>query len=348
MTPTATSSANHTPTLKKETLASRPNVLIIGAARAGSTFLVNQLTHHPDIATSNPKETHFLSLGRRSEGFSGPGDEATINRQIQHSLAGWESTFLPAQRAKIRVDASVSMLYYAEETISQIDRYLGDDLRVIVVLRDPVDRAFSAFKYLQNRGYETSTDFAEALDVEYGRMSEGWHHLWHYSSMSRYAEQLEPWINRFGSPSSETTESRLMVVDYDRLTTDSATVCAELIDWMGLDPVSTISGGTGGTGDTDNNLNTNKKMADTRAVNSSGELRSSGMQQLLTTCRKVGWLQRAVKAAIPFELRERIRSLNLRTATVSDSDRSRLMGELEQDMARLRDMLGPLSPAWLE
>ncbi len=306
------------------TSTSRPNVLIIGAARAGSTFLVNQLTHHPDIAVSNPKETHFLSLGSRSEGFAGPGDDTTINRQIQHSLTGWESTFLPAQRAKIRIDASVSMLYYAEETLTQIDTYLGDDVKVIVVLRDPVDRAYSAFKYLQNRGFETSATFGEALDVEYGRISDGWHHLWHYSSMSRYAEQLEPWLDRFGD--------QLTVVDYDRLIDDSAAVCNELIDWMGLDP----------------KLNPEAESADTRAVNSSGELRSSGMQQLLTTCRKVGWLQRAVKAAIPFELRERLRSLNLRTAMASESDRSRLMGELDQDMARLRDLLGPMSPAWLD
>lgn len=312
------------PKTKNPTSTSRPNVLIIGAARAGSTFLVNQLTHHPDIAASNPKETHFLSLGRRSEGFSGPGDDTTINRQIQHSLTAWESTFLPAQRAKVRIDASVSMLYYGEETLSQIDEYLGDDVKVIVVLRDPIDRAYSAFKYLQNRGYETSATFTEALDVEYGRIGDGWHHLWHYSSMSRYAEQLAPWVEKFGD--------QLTVVDYDRLTNDSATVCDELITWLGLDPA----------------LNTEAETADTRAVNSSGELRSSGMQQLLTTCRKVGWLQRAVKAAVPFELRERLRSLNLRSATASESERSRLKGELGQDMERLRDMLGPMSPAWLD
>lgn len=326
---TAPKTAQATASTPNPTSSRRPNVLIIGAARAGSTFLINQLTHHPDIATSNPKETHFLSLGNRSEGFSGPGDDTTINRQIQHSVTGWESTFVPAQRAKMRIDASVSMLYYANETIERIDEFLGDDVRVIVVLRDPVERAHSAFKYLQNRGYETSTTFAEALDVEYSRIDDGWHHLWHYSSMSRYAEQLAPWVEKFGD--------RLTVVDYDRLTTESETVCAELISWMGLE-----------SGLDNPELNPEAKTADTRAVNSSGELRSSGMQQLLTTCRKVGWLQRAVKAAVPFEYRERLRSLNLRAATVSESDRSRLLGELEQDMALLRDMLGPLSPVWLD
>lgn len=333
MTPTApvteVSATSVPPTSANPTSTRRPNVLIIGAARAGSTFLINQLTHHPDIAASNPKETHFLSLGSRSEGFSGPGDATTINRQIQHSVAGWESTFVPAQRAKMRIDASVSMLYYADETIERIDEFLGDDVRVIVVLRDPVDRAYSAFKYLQNRGYETSKTFAEALDVEYGRIDDGWHHLWHYSSMSRYAEQLAPWIDKFGD--------RLTVVDYDRLTNETETVCGELISWMGLD-----------AGIINPELNPEAETADTRAVNSSGELRSSGMQQLLTTCRKVGWLQRAVKAAVPFETRERLRSLNLRSAMASESDRSRLMGELEQDMERLRDMLGPMSPAWLD
>ncbi len=307
------------------TSLARPNVLIVGAARAGSTFLVNQLTQHPLVATSNPKETHFLSLGHRAvDGeapqFCGPGDDTSINTQIALSVADWENAFLPAHSTPVRIDASVSMLYYGEEAIKNVQRYLGDDVRVIVVLRDPVDRAYSAFKYLENRGVELAESFEDALDAEPSRMADGWHHLWHYRSMSQYAEQLTPWMAAFGD--------RLTVVDYDDLTSDSQGVCTRLIEWLGLNP--------------------EQLSVDDRAVNSSGELRSSGMQQLLTSCRNISWLQQSVKAAIPFEMRERIRSLNLRGSTASEAARARLMDDLEDDLAKLRDLLGPsMSPQWL-
>ncbi|MEE9415204.1 MAG: sulfotransferase [Acidimicrobiales bacterium] len=299
---------------------SLPNVLIIGAARAGSTFLVKQLSQHREIACSNPKETHFLSLGHLESGFEGPDDATTINRQIIHTIEDYEAAFLGAHDAAVRIDASVSMLYHPGVSIEAISRYLGDNVRVIVVLRDPVERAYSAFKYLQNRGSETLETFEEALDAEEKRIAENWHHLWHYSSMSRYAEQLEPWLNAFGD--------RLQVVDYEKLTNQSEDVVRNLVGWLGLKPELV--------------------HVDSRAVNSSGELRSPAVQNLLSTCRNLGWMRAAVKATIPFAMRERIRSMNLRGSAVPTAARDRLMGDLEDDIARLRELLGPMSPQWLD
>lgn len=303
----------------RERSTRRPNVLIIGAARAGSTFLVNQLSAHGEIACSDPKETHFLSLGQRTAEFQGPGDSATINRQIAHTIEEYEAAFSPAYGSAVRIDASVSMLYYPTSSIEAIDRYLGDDVRIIVVLRDPVERAYSAFKYLQNRGYETLETFAEALAAEPQRIADDWHHLWHYSSMSHYGTQLEPWLEAFGD--------RLQVVDYKTLTGNPEAVVHDLITWLDLKP--------------------DLLCVDSRAVNSSGELRSPAVQNLLSNCRDLTWLRTAVKATVPFAMRERIRSLNLTGSAVPPADRARLMGDLEGDLARLRELLGPNSPQWL-
>ena len=63
-------------------------------------------------------------------------------------------------------------------------------MRVVVLLREPVARAYSSHQYMRARGLEPVEDFLAAVELEERRKSDGWHHLWHYTSMSRYAEAV--------------------------------------------------------------------------------------------------------------------------------------------------------------
>jgi hypothetical protein len=72
------------------------------------------------------------------------------------------------------------------------------DAKMLVILRNPVDRAYSAFVHLVRDGRETTRDFGEALAQEDARIAEGWEHIWHYKRMGLYYEQLKRYFDLFG------------------------------------------------------------------------------------------------------------------------------------------------------
>ena len=114
-------------------------------------------------------------------------------------------------------------------------------VRVIVLLRDPVDRAYSAHRHELNRGFET-LDFDEALEREEGRLRgeeqrlvedptaysfEHQHHA--YLARSRYVEQVRRLFDTFG-------RDRVMVMDAEALFADPQGEFARLCDWLAIDP----------------------------------------------------------------------------------------------------------------
>ena len=80
-------------------------------------------------------------------------------------------------------------MYYYEESVPEMLR-MNPEMRVVVLLREPVSRAYSSHQYMRARGLEPVEDFLAAVELEEERKRLGWHHLWHYTSMSRYADSL--------------------------------------------------------------------------------------------------------------------------------------------------------------
>src|SRR3712207_2591312 len=64
------------------------------------------------------------------------------------------------------------------------------DVRVVVIVRDPVDRAWSNWVHLRADGLEPEADFAAAVRLEERRTADGWAPFWHYRGLGRYGEQL--------------------------------------------------------------------------------------------------------------------------------------------------------------
>lgn len=65
------------------------------------------------------------------------------------------------------------------------------DAKLIVVLRDPVERAHSNWTHLWSAGLEPIGDVVQACAEEDRRIAAGWAEFWHYTSLGRYGEQLE-------------------------------------------------------------------------------------------------------------------------------------------------------------
>lgn len=113
------------------------------------------------------------------------------------------------------------------------------DARIVAVLRNPVDRAYSHYRHSVERGHETLS-FSDALDAEPGRLAgeagrivrePGYrsvpHRVFSYASRGRYADQLTAWIDRFG-------RTRVLVLRSEDLYADPAGAYEEVLRFVGL------------------------------------------------------------------------------------------------------------------
>ena len=143
-----------------------PNFLIVGAAKSGTSSLHNYLSQHPQVfmPTYNKngmkvKEPRFLIKDlvqyRVHNGIWSFEEYQSLFSDVKNEIAIGESTVL--------------YLYYFEHAIENIKRYLGKNVRIIIMLRNPTDRAYSAFHHV-SRGFKESYSFEESLDLEMGRL----------------------------------------------------------------------------------------------------------------------------------------------------------------------------------
>ena len=174
-------------------LGARPDFLIIGTQKGGSTSLYRYLTAHPKVRSAAIKEIHYFSY--------------------YHACpeSWYRAHFAPSFWLKARGlqtgEASVSHLHVpgAPERVAAS----APGAKLIVMLRNPVARAFSHYQMSVEQGHET-LPFAEAVALEPERLqrerellgdaafSHGPSHRYHsYLLRGHYAEQLERWFAHF-------------------------------------------------------------------------------------------------------------------------------------------------------
>lgn len=142
-----------------------PDFLVIGAYKAGTTSLYHYLRQHPQIHMSPVKETRYLTWrGHQSIPLS-PLELRAVPWPVR-SLEAYRELFAAAEgTGKLCGEVSPSYLAFPEQSIQGISE-LVPSTKLIVVLRDPVRRAYSSYVHLVGTGKEDCLDFRKALDLE--------------------------------------------------------------------------------------------------------------------------------------------------------------------------------------
>jgi hypothetical protein len=293
-----------------------PDFLVIGAARSGTTALTSFLGEHPDVFVATPKEPHFLAFPGGAPRFTGLGDDDLVNRTAVRDEQSWRELFRGRSERR-RGEGSVTTLAHPDASIPAIERFCAPGCRLVVMLRDPVDRAFSSWLYLRSRGYDAGS-FEECLSAEEERTRDGWSHMWQLARLSRYAEQLAPFVTAYGD--------RLLVVVQEEFSADPSGELRRVLQFLDVDPDVAIDA--------------------SRQVNAAGLPRSRAVTAALNGLRRTPALRRLVTAAVPQRQRERIRSANLDRATIAPATRARLAAALAPDVRDLEDLLGRRLTAW--
>jgi Sulfotransferase family len=176
-----------------------PNFLIIGAMKSGTTSLYYYLKQHPQIYMSSIKEPNFFALEGSNLDFDGAEGKERIKRWIKRDFV----TNIEEYRALFRGAAGetaigeASPIYlYSPEASYRIRHYVPE-AKLIAILRNPVERAYSAFVYMSREGREPLNDFSRALRAEEGRMRDNWEWIWHYKHVGFYYSQLKRYFDVF-------------------------------------------------------------------------------------------------------------------------------------------------------
>lgn len=173
-----------------------PNFLIVGAAKCGTSSLHKYLEQHPDIFMSKVKEPRFITSQVNPFPLNGPGDHKVENWYVKN-YNDYEKLFEGAEHYPAVGESSADTLYFYKKSIPVIKQYLGDP-KIIIVLRDPVKRAFSAYQHLV-RDLREKLSFEEGLKEEPNRIKNNWELIYHYTAVSMYYDAVKAFQENFSS-----------------------------------------------------------------------------------------------------------------------------------------------------
>ncbi|MDR7280071.1 sulfotransferase family protein [Catenuloplanes atrovinosus] len=164
-----------------------PDFLIAGVPKAGTTALHAALTAHPRLYLSRVKEPKFFLTDGPPPRRGGPGDVQTYQEHVWRR-ADYEALFAEADEGVLAGEATPFYLYDLEA--HRRIRRLIPDVKIILLLRDPVDRAHSNWQHLWTAGLEPEADFVTAMRREPERIAAGWAAFWHYAGLGMYGSQV--------------------------------------------------------------------------------------------------------------------------------------------------------------
>ncbi|HEY2266616.1 MAG TPA: sulfotransferase [Streptosporangiaceae bacterium] len=204
---------------------SMPDFLVIGAPKAGTTALHAALARHPGLYTSPVKEPkYFLTDGRPPPTKGGPGDALTYREHIWRR-EDYEALFDAAPPGTLRGE-STPLYLYDRAAMRRIHEALPG-AKLIVVVRDPVERAHSNWTHLWSAGLEPVGDFVRACGEEERRIAAGWASFWHYTGLGRYGEQLEYLFTLF-------PREQILVIRYRLLVDEPAQTLDRICEFLGV------------------------------------------------------------------------------------------------------------------
>ncbi|HEX6502550.1 MAG TPA: sulfotransferase [Terriglobales bacterium] len=202
-----------------------PNFLILGAAKGGTTSLYAYLRQHPQVFMTVPKEPTFFGHEGTDGLFNGPHDEdRAYHSRVITNFADYCALYKSVTDQKAVGEASVYSLYLPHAP-EQIRKYVPNAI-MFAVLRNPADRAYSAYLHVRRQAREKFS-FAEALKREPERIHQNWNPLWHFKAMGFYYEQVKRYYDMFG-------RDQVHVYLYEDFKREPLAVVKQVLDILGV------------------------------------------------------------------------------------------------------------------
>jgi len=291
-----------------------PNFFILGAAKAGTTALAAYLGQHPQVYISPIKEPHFFTLENESPAFLDPGDAA-------RAVTAWPEylDLFNGCRAEVAIGEASTTYLHSQKAAAGI-HHRFPEARLIAVLRQPVERAYSAFVMYQRENREDKGTLLEAIACE----NQGKHYrgeIGVYLERGFYTAALRRYLDLFG-------RNRLRVYLYEDFKENPQAVLDDLHRHIGVEafqPDMSLSHNVGGLH------------------------RSGLLKGLLTRPNPVRFVARGLlPGSFRARVRERIKRFDLRKAPGIDAETwTVLLDRYRSDILQLQDLIERDLGHWL-
>jgi hypothetical protein len=292
-----------------------PNLFILGAAKAGTTTLFEQLRQLPDVYFPFSKEPLFFSQ----------------DRLYEKGLSWYADTFYKeAKGFSVRGDASPHYLYWGEKVAQRLAQAYDEPPKMIVLLRDPVERAYSWYWNMVREGNETLS-FEEALACEAERLETNRGMFEKQGSMkygyiqgSRYASLLTPFLDTF-------PREQFHFVLYDELKDDLQIIMPGVLQFLGLE-------------------NGERRFEQVQS-NPAAMPRSMNLQRWLrrqSTWRE--WLKPIIPIKARYQMKEKLLQINLRESSyppINPQTAAKLRDQLVDEVRQLQEVIRRDLRGWL-
>ena len=203
-----------------------PNFLIIGSAKSGSTALYRYLKQHPQIFMSAVKEPSFFALEGEKLDFRAPsGKPPYINKYGVNHIKEYRRLFRKVEDEKAVGEASI--MYLSDAKAPERIRHHIPHAKLIAILRNPVDIAYTCFIMDLHIGLEPFSEFRDALRDEERRIQSkcfGGKYVqigFHHRHLTRYLSLF--------------SRDQMRIYLYDEFVASSETVVKDVFRFLDVD-----------------------------------------------------------------------------------------------------------------
>lgn len=203
-----------------------PNFLLIGVAKAGTTALYQALKEHPQIYMSPIKEPRFFTFVDSPLTLGGPGAAAYRAWAIT-DLAAYQRLFADVTNETVIGEASPVYLscWHPERTAANIKRLIPD-VRLVAILRQPAERAYSSFAHQVQMGNEQERNFRKMLAVAARPERHNWL-SYRCQQDGFYYANLQPYFARFH-------REQIRIYLYEEWNTNPQQVLQDIFGFLGV------------------------------------------------------------------------------------------------------------------
>lgn len=201
----------------------KPNFLVAGVAKCGTTSLFFYLAQHPEVCIPKKETFYFIrefykkqtddSIGQRKP------SQLILNEQDYNNL------YSKCGSEKAIGEVSTCYFHFPDMAIPEIKAKLSNP-KVIIILREPVSRAWSNYMHFR-RGNQEPLSFEGAIAAQQERKDKHWDFMWDYTSLGFYADYIERYRKEF---------SDVMILFNEDLETKPVETMQQIFSFIGVDP----------------------------------------------------------------------------------------------------------------
>jgi hypothetical protein len=306
-----------------------PDFIIVGAAKSGTTALYSYLKQHNKIYFPELKEPWFFSFMGEDKQFKRPSRDGLVevpgNGGHITNLYSYLSIFSSAADDHLIGEASTSYLYTHDKTVKNMQAVYGEQykkVKIIIVLRDPVERAWSHYK-MHLRDGSAIVSFNDSMNRE--RIKELLEREcnigYDYIGFGEYYSQVKTFLDHFES---------VKVILHEDLNNDSKKIVNEVTEYLGLEE---------------------QKINISARINASGVPKNAISKIISDFVYKPNKIKSYLKRLIPLTIRTRVRTwlgqYLFKENVIKAVDRENIVGIFEQDIHLLEELIEKDLKSWV-